>query len=179
MADAYIGEIRLFCGTYAPSGWLFCWGQVLPVQEYNVLYSIIGNIYGGTAPSTFALPDLRGSVPLHQGAGPGLTPRTIAEDGGAATVTLSEGETPNHTHAAQGVNGNGTGTNPVGAQWAQHYVGGRTPEIASLYAAAPNTLMNPLALAPTGGGQPHNNMQPYLPINFIICLDAGDYPVRG
>ena len=176
--DPYIGEIRLFAGNYAPADWMFCWGQTLNAMAYQALYSILGNMYGGTAPNTFQLPDLRGCALIHQGTGPGLTPRMISTTGGASSVTVAYDEIANHTHAANGTIGTAStnSTDPTGAIWNGGVGGGRgTP----LYAAAPgNTVMNPQAIGVVGGGNPHNNMQPYVAINYIISL-SGIYPVKA
>jgi microcystin-dependent protein len=178
MADAYIGEIRNFAGTYAPNNWLFCEGQVLPLAQNTALFSIIGTTYGGNGTSNFAIPDLRGSVPIGQGQGPGLTSRQLGETGGSATVALTATDMPTHTHVANGVAANGTDNSPGGALWSQYSAGGRNPTIAKLYGPAANTTMAPGALATAGGSTPHNNMQPFLPMRFIICTE-GIYPPRS
>lgn len=176
--DAYLGEVRIFCGTFAPNGWADCNGQLLPISQYTALYAVIGNLYGGSSPTTFALPNLNGRAPIHQGEGPGLTPRSVGELGGAAAVSLTTSQMPFHTHVAQALDNQGSRVDPTGSVWAKTPKAGRqgldTPEFASTLDAP----MHPMALAPAGGGQPHNNMQPYLPVRFIICLD-GEFPPRS
>lgn len=174
--DPYLGEIRLFAGSYAPAGWLFCQGQLLYVGQYPALYTILGNTYGGTAPTTFNLPDLRGRALLHFGAGPGLTPRPMGSTTDASAVQLDYSQMPAHTHTAQGAIDN-TSQNPGGALW-----GGGVPgpgRGTAIYATTDvDSSMSPQAIRSSGGNLPHNNMQPYLPINYIISID-GTYPVRS
>lgn len=180
MADAYIGEIRMFAGNFAPYGWALCNGQLLPITQNTALYSILGVQYGGDGKTTFALPNLNGRAPMHQGNGAGLTPRTVGEQTGSSTVTLLQNEIPAHTHPPQAVNSPGsTGTAP-GNYWAQAPKTGRPGSQTQkpLYESQPNVAMNPNALGVSGGSQPHNNMQPYLTQNFIICL-RGEFPPRG
>lgn len=169
--DPYVGEIRLFAGSYAPMDWAFCYGQQLNISQYSALYSIIGNTFGGDGRTFFHLPDLRGKAPMHQGQGPGLTQRDYAESGGSETVTLLETEIPNHSHTVNAASA-GTQSSPTDGVWANP---GRrsTP----LYAPAPTVASNPLALGAAGGSQPHNNMQPHVGMNYIICLQ-GIYPPK-
>ncbi|MFC0252220.1 phage tail protein [Massilia consociata] len=175
--DSYIGEVRIFCGTYPPNGWADCNGQELPLAQYQALYAVIGNMYGGTQDRTFALPNLNGLVPLHQGAGPGLTPRAIAQTGGAAAVALTTSQMPFHGHVPQALDNQGTQTDPSGAVWAKPPKAGRPARDMPEFDATLNTSMNALALGPAGASQPHNNLQPYVPVRYIICLD-GEFPVR-
>ncbi|WP_429844385.1 phage tail protein [Brevibacillus sp. FIR094] len=170
--DCYVGEIRLFAGQYAPVGWAFCDGSSLPVAKNMPLYTIIGNKYGGDN-REFKLPDFRTRVPMHFGNGTGLTPRTLASTGGNKSVTLSIQQIPNHTHIPNGGTPQ-TGKEPAGAIWAdsKHRLG------APVYSDTPDVTMNANAIAPVGGSQPHNNVQPYLALNFIIALQ-GEYPVKG
>jgi microcystin-dependent protein len=172
--DAFIGEIRIFGGNFAPRGWAFCDGSLLRIAQYSTLYSILGAHYGGDGKTTFALPDLRGSTTVGQGAGPGLTPRTVAERGGAASITLLASEMPSHRHALQ-CGGNSDqqapGSNTV---WSGARRGQGTPYAA---ASSANTQLAPAVLQLAGGSQAHENMQPYVAMNFIICLD-GTYPPR-
>lgn len=175
--DQYIGEVRMFAGAFAPNGWADCNGQLLPVTRYNTLFSIIGVTYGGDGRTTFAVPNLNGRAPMHPGTGPGLTPRALGDKGGEATVELVTSQMPAHTHVAQALNNQGTLSNPSGAVWTKTPKSGRTPVDTPGFAHTPNAAMNPLALAPTGAGQAHNNMQPYLPVRFIIALE-GNYPSR-
>jgi microcystin-dependent protein len=177
--DAYIGEIRGFCGDYAPAKWMFCEGQILPISRMTALFSILGVAYGGDGKVTFALPDLRGAVAIGQGAGPGLTQRYIGETGGAPVVPLQPNEMPAHNHLATGVTAGGKSKVPVNNMlWAQVNTGGREPEPINNYTSPPNTTMNPGALGATGNGAPHNNMQPFLAVRFIICID-GIFPSRS
>lgn len=173
--DAYIGEIRIFAGNYAPDGWLFCNGQEVPMSKYNKLYTVIGNQYGGSFPQTFALPNLSGRVPIHQGHGPGLTPRSINDKGGEPTVGLSVEQIPNHTHQANGYAKPGSTTAGSGNIWAQGPEAGRPPISAPFYSQTSNVSMNPKALQATGDNQPHNNMQAFLALNFIISVE-GEFP---
>jgi microcystin-dependent protein len=175
--DAYIGEIRIFGGTYAPANWMFCEGQIMSIQQNTALFSILGTMYGGNGTVTFGLPDLRGSAPIGQGQGPGLTQRSVGEMGGSPTVTLLQSEMPNHTHAAMGSPQNGDTTSPANAVWAQYATGGRPPVTTKLYAQTSDVTMAPTALNAAGKSQPHNNMQPYLAMRFIICVN-GNFPPR-
>ncbi len=159
MAQPYVGEIRMFAGNFAPAGWMFCEGQLLPISEYETLFNLIGTTYGGDGQSTFALPDLRGRVPLHFGNG-----FTLAETGGVETVTLTASQIPAHSHPflAAGVTGNQI--SPAGNLPANSF--NVTPYINDV----PNGNMNASAIGSVGGSQPHNNFQPYLCVDFIISL---------
>jgi microcystin-dependent protein len=151
---------------------------LLPISRYTALFSILGVQYGGDGKTNFALPNLQGSASIGQGNGPGLTPRSVGEMGGSATVTLLQTEMPMHNHQPMGYTTDGTTTAPAGNVWAQSSVGGRhgaTP--VPLFNPTPNTPMSPTALSPSGATQPHNNMQPFLALNFIICMD-GEFPQR-
>ncbi|MWV42037.1 phage tail protein [Paenibacillus sp. HJL G12] len=180
MADAYVGEIRIFAGNFAPRGWALCNGQLLNVSQNTVLFSILGAQYGGDGRTNFALPNLMGSAPMHQGAGPGLTPRTVGQQIGATTETLTTQQIPNHNHIPQAVDAVGNSKSPVGNLWSQSQKQGIPPHQTQtkLYDATPTVQMSPLALSVAGGSQPHNNMQPFIAQNFIICLE-GEYPPRG
>ncbi|MCB9548019.1 MAG: phage tail protein [Myxococcales bacterium] len=165
MADPYIGEIRLFGGQFAPRGWAFCDGALLRIIDNQPLFSLIGNIYGGDGENTFALPDLRGRVPVGQGRGNGLTERRLGERFGVAEVTLQVAEMPAHTHA---LNGSGApGTTPVPGVPAVGPDAGYGP---------PDALMAD-GLAAEGGGQPHENRPPVLGVHYIIAL-LGIFPAR-
>jgi microcystin-dependent protein len=166
--DPYVGEIRLFAGTYEPRDWAFCDGRELPIQQYSLLFSVIGNQFGGDGVTTFKLPDMRGRVPMQQGTGPGLTDRPFASNGGSMAVTLEENQMPVHTHAANAVTTQ-TVNDPTSAVWANS-IAGRLG--VAVYSPTPAVTMNPLAIGSTGGNQPHNNAQPYLMINFIIALQG-------
>ena len=153
----YLGEIRIFAGSYAPSGWMFCAGQLLPIDEYEDLFQLIGTSYGGDGQSTFALPDLRGRIPIHQGNG-----FVLAETGGAEEVTVTPQQIPAHSHAWLGSEAPATAFTPLNNMPA---------EASKRFFVAPSTVsaMAPEAMGPSGGGQPHNNVQPYLCVDFIIA----------
>ncbi len=159
MAQPYVGEIRMFAGNFAPAGWMFCEGQLLPISENETLFQLIGTTYGGDGESTFALPDLRGRIPVHQGSG-----FTLAETGGAEEITLTVNQIPGHSHPALSSGATAEAVTPANNLPAQ-------PPTRRIY-AAPGT---PVAMAPsdisaTGGSQPHTNFQPYLCVDFIISL---------
>jgi microcystin-dependent protein len=158
MSSPYVGEIRMFGGNFAPAGWMFCEGQVLPIDQYTTLFNLIGTTYGGDGQSTFQLPDLRGRAPVHQGNGD-----TLAETGGVETVTLSVGQIPNHAHTPLASVAAATSTNPAGATWA-------AVSTAAFTTATPDADLAPGALASTGGSQPHENRVPSLAVSFIISL---------
>ncbi|TPM27887.1 tail fiber protein [Mesorhizobium sp. B2-3-4] len=159
MAQPYVGEVRMFAGNFAPAGWMFCEGQLLPISENETLFQLIGTTYGGDGESTFALPDLRGRIPLHQGNG-----FILAETGGVEEVTLTINQIPAHSHPLLGNKGNGsqpTGQNNVLA----------SSTLIRLYAVeTADAAMATSAISSVGGSQPHTNFQPYLCINFIISL---------
>lgn len=159
MAQPYVGEIRMFAGNFAPAGWMFCEGQLLPISEYETLFNLIGTTYGGDGQSTFALPDLRGRVPLHFGNG-----FTLAETGGVEEVTLTVSQVPAHGHAFLASGNNATTANALGAVLAT------TPSYTPYIADNPNVALNPQSVGATGGSQPHTNFQPYLCVDFIISL---------
>jgi microcystin-dependent protein len=159
MAQPYVGEIRMFAGNFAPVGWMFCEGQLLPISENETLFQLIGTTYGGDGQSTFALPDLRGRVPIHQGNG-----FTLAQTGGAEEVTLTVQQIPVHTHAFLASQDNSTGGNPANA------VLGQSASISLYLEEGPNNNMAPQAVTPVGGSQPHENRQPFLCVDFIISL---------
>lgn len=171
--DPFLGEIRMFAGTFAPNDWLFCNGQLLPISRYTALFSLLGTMYGGDGKSNFALPNLQGRAPMNFGAGPGLTQRYVGEEGGSNSVTLQITEMPAHTHLPSCSSTNKGTESPEGAVW------GATKGIPGpqTYANTATTAMNPLAIAPEGASQPHNNMQPYTAVNFIICMN-GIFPQR-
>jgi len=169
MSEPFIAEIRIFAGNFAPRGWAFCNGQLLPVSQNTALFSLIGTTYGGDGRTTTALPNLQGRAPMHPGRGPGLTARRLGEGGGNETATLTAAQMPQHTHTMQGSEERGDNNNPVG-----HYLGAGT----DMFLSTGNTTMAPTSPANTGGSQPHNNTQPFLAINFIIAL-VGLYPSRS
>jgi microcystin-dependent protein len=158
MAQPYVGEIRMFAGNFAPAGWMFCEGQLLPISENETLFQLIGTTYGGDGESTFALPDLRGRIPLHQGNG-----FILAETGGAEEITLTVSQIAAHSHPFLASGGTAAGTEPNGNTFAT--------ALADVYVQDLTAVnLNPQAIASTGGSQPHTNFQPYLCINFIISL---------
>lgn len=171
MCDPFIGQVVLFAGSFAPRGWEFCHGQLLDINRNQSLYSIVGTTYGGDGRTTFALPDLRGRVPLGAGSGPGLSSRSCGDKGGKELVTLTVAEMPNHNHIATGSQFEGDRTVPVEA------VPSRSPLRDLQYASSPDTEMHPEAVQPAGGGQAHDNMSPFLGLNYIIAV-TGIYPSR-
>lgn len=173
MADPFLGEIRIFAGNFAPQGWALCQGQLLPIAGNDALFALIGTTYGGDGQTTFALPNLASRVGLHQGAGPGLTPRAIGESGGAENVTLSSQHLPAHSHAALGSSTGANQLSPVGGFWSTE-PGGNT----AAYSNTAGSQMAATAIGTAGGGQPHDNVQPFLAINFIIALQ-GIFPSQG
>ncbi len=171
MSSPYIGEIRMFGGNFAPAGWMFCDGSILAISEYETLFNLIGTTYGGDGQSTFALPDLRGRVPVHMGQGAGLSAYTIGQMGGQEMVTLTTSQMPAHSHVPQANTGMGSQTSPAGNVWANST---NLPYSAS----APSAAMDPAAVGMAGGSQPHDNMVPYLCISFIISL-FGIFPTQS
>ncbi|HUK36462.1 MAG TPA: tail fiber protein [Vicinamibacterales bacterium] len=159
MAQPYVGEIRMFAGNFAPAGWMFCEGQLLPISEYETLFNLIGTTYGGDGQSTFALPDLRGRIPMHFGNG-----FTLAETGGAEEITLTISQIPAHSHPLLGTLNAGDQGNPGGSVVAQNAA-------VLLYTESDTTAnCGAQAVSSTGGSQPHDNFQPYLCVDFIISL---------
>lgn len=163
--EQYIGEIRMFSGNFAPMGWLLCQGQLLPISGNEALFSLLGTTFGGDGQTNFALPDLRGRVPLHVSQ---AYPQ--GQKGGSETVTLTAQQLPAHTHTVGAQVAAGTSTHPEGALWAQ-------ASVSAFAAVNANQPMNPQAVAATGGNQPHENMMPFLCVNFIIATE-GLYPSR-
>jgi microcystin-dependent protein len=159
MAQPYVGEIRMFAGNFAPAGWMFCEGQLLPISEYETLFNLIGTTYGGDGQSTFALPDLRGRIPIHMGNG-----FTLAETGGAEEITLTVAQIPAHSHPFLASSATATGSNP------QNNVNDQNTTIQIYTQGSSSDNLNPGAVTSTGGSQPHNNFQPYLCVDFIISL---------
>jgi microcystin-dependent protein len=179
MSNQFVAEIRIFAGNFAPTGWALCNGQLMPISQNTALFSLLGTFYGGDGKSTFALPNLQGSAPLQQGEGPGLTLRFQGDTGGAQAVTLIQSEMPAHSHGVQGVNSSGNANTPANNAWASAH-GGKTPfKIYSPSGQQPgsNVTMSPLSISASGGSLPHNNMPPYLGLNFIIALQ-GIFPPR-
>jgi len=170
--NPYVGEVRIFAGNFAPSGWLLCEGQLLPIAENDVLFALMGTIYGGDGQTTFALPDLRGRVPIGDGTGPGLTSYVMGQAGGVETVTLTTGQLPIHTHLFSADLLAGSTADPAGRLFAKY------PGSVPVYAAGGQFQMNAGAVSATGGAQPHNNLQPYVAINYIISL-FGVFPSQA
>lgn len=171
MSNPYIGEIRIFASTFAPVGWALCNGAEMSIAQNDVLFNLIGTTYGGDGENTFALPNLGGRLPVHQGQGPGISQTyVIGESGGVESVTLTTQQLPNHNHAALSSSVGGNTPSPAGAVWANF-----TDKSFYSTTATPAAAMNPAIVSPVGGSQPHENMMPYLVINFIIAL-FGLYP---
>lgn len=169
MADPFVAEIRIFPFNFAPRGWAWCDGQLLPLSQNTALFSLLGTTYGGNGKSNFALPDLQGRAPMHPGQGPGLSLHDLGETGGSETVTLLESEIPSHGHGVRVSAEDGNSRNPGGS-----YFGLGN----NIYAPPTNLVsMAPEALPPAGGDQPHNNLQPYLTFYFCIALQ-GVFPPR-
>lgn len=174
MSTPYIGEIRMFGCNFAPRGWAFCNGQLLPIAQNTALFSLLGTTYGGNGTTTFGLPDLRGRVPIHFGQGPGLSPYSQGQTGGAESVTLLTTQIPAHSHTVNAVGSGGNQASPVGNLPAVESTG--TSQNFSNGAATGQ--MNPTMVNTAGGNQPHSNVQPYQTINFCIALE-GIYPSRN
>ncbi|MDU0458436.1 MAG: tail fiber protein [Geobacteraceae bacterium] len=172
MADPYVAEIRVFPFNFAPRGWAFCQGQLMPISQNTALFSLLGTTYGGDGKSTFALPNLQGTVPMHHGQGPGLSYHDLGESQGSEAVTLISSEMPLHSHPVPCID------TEEGALAAGTVFARSAPERPPAYSAnAPDVVMSPSALTPAGGGLPHNNMSPYLTLNFCIALQ-GVFPPR-
>jgi len=172
MSEPFIAEIRIFAGTFAPRGWAFCSGQLLPIAQNTALFSILGTTYGGDGRTTFGLPDLRGRAPMHPGNGPGLTPRRLGEKSGESSVALNPNQMPQHTHPLWASSGAADTGNPVGAAPANAAGLKRYRDAADLEDLASD------AVDLTGAAAAHNNMQPYLVTNFIIA-QVGTFPSRS
>ena len=175
MSSPFVAEIRIFAGNFAPTGWATCDGQLMPISQNTALFSLLGTTYGGDGKSTFALPNLQGSAPMHPGQGQGLSLRDLGEIGGEQFVTLLQTEIPAHTHQAIGNAGGGNANVPTSATWAQLSI---ARQAQNLYATSSANQMSPLAVSITGGSLPHNNMHPYLVLTFIIAMQ-GVFPPRG
>ena len=165
MAQPYVGEIRIFAGNFAPAGWMFCEGQLLPISENETLFQLIGTTYGGDGQETFRLPDLRGRLPIHQGQGP-VSNRILAATGGAEEVTLTVNQIAAHSHPMLGSSGNGSLADPSNNVVAKSI----TPNVDLYLEDSPSTTMAANSIGPVGGSQPHTNLQPFLCVNFIISL---------
>lgn len=171
--EPFIGEIKLFAGNFQILGHAYCQGQLVSIAQNIALFSLLGTTYGGDGQTTFALPDLRGRVPLHMGNGAGLSPRTIGEVSGSETVTLTTQQIPSHTHLLNANAATGNVANPANNFWAAQ------PALLQYApASTPTSNMKANAIANTGGSQPHTNLQPYLAINYLIALE-GIFPSRN
>jgi microcystin-dependent protein len=159
MAQPYVGEIRMFAGNFGPAGWMLCQGQLLPISEYETLFNLIGTTYGGDGQSTFALPNISGRIPIHQGNG-----FILSETGGVEEVTLTVNQIPSHSHALLASGNTANSPNP-----GNNYLGLST-QVDAFFGDIANTNMNSQSISNIGGSQPHNNMMPYLCVNFIISL---------
>ena len=175
MTDQFVGEIRMFAGNFAPLGWAFCDGQLLSIASNVALFSLLGTTYGGNGTATFALPNLQGMAPIHFGSGASLTPRAEGATGGEAAVTLLGNQIPGHTHPVQASTDPGSAAVPAGNLWAE----AGASRGKKMYAPPGGEVaLSPLAVGASGGGQAHNNLPPYLVVNFIIALQ-GIFPSRG
>jgi microcystin-dependent protein len=172
MSDPFVAEIRMFAGNFAPKGWATCDGQLLPLSQNTALFSLLGTFYGGNGQSTFALPDLQNSYPMFWGDGAGLSQRSLGEVSGSETVTLLTTELPSHNHQAMAHSGLSTQTTPTANVWSGS-------NVSKQYLGAPDAgkFTHPLSLSISGSSFPHNNVQPYLTVLFIIALQ-GVFPPR-
>ena len=170
--DPFVAEIRIFPFNFAPRGWSWCDGQLLPLSQNTALFSLLGTTYGGNGKSNFALPDLQGRSPMHPGQGPGLSLHDLGETGGSETVTLLESEIPGHSHVLRASSDDGDLRAP-----SQNRVLARSTSGFAYNNSAPDVSMAPQALTPTGGNLPHNNLQPYLTLYFCIAMQ-GVFPPR-
>ena len=173
MTEPYIGEIRMVGFNFAPRGWALCDGQLLQVSSYDALFSLLGTTWGGDGRQTFGLPDLRGRVGIHQGSGAGLSPRPLGQKPGVETVTLAGNQVPVHNHQINAAQGAGDSELPAGRMWATS----ETQEVLYRQQTPPDQEMNASVVRPNVGGQHHDNMMPYLCVNFVIAL-VGVYPSR-
>jgi microcystin-dependent protein len=169
MSDQFVAEIRIFPFNFPPTGWAFCDGQLMPISQNTALFSLLGTVYGGDGKSTFALPDMQGNAPMQPGQGQGLSLRDLGEMSGVESITLLQSEIPLHTHVLQSSNDDANNADPAG-----RYYGRGNPTYAAPAALGTMAFQS---LSPAGGGLPHNNMQPYLTLNFCIALQ-GIFPQR-
>jgi len=177
MSGAFVGQIMIFGGKFAPAGWAFCAGQLLSIAEHGELFKLIGNVYGGDGITSFALPDLRGRAPLGQGLGPGLSPFQLGQSVGAESVTLTTAQLPSHDHVVGAADGFGNSDIPAGDTVLSALGGQAASGECQTPAYAPpgsEVTLNPATIAASGGGQPHPNMQPYLVFNFCIALSGAN-----
>ncbi|CAM3458245.1 tail fiber protein [Nocardioides dubius] len=173
MADPFVAEIRLFPFNFAPRGWALCQGQLLPISQNTALFSLLGTMYGGNGQTNFALPDLQGQVAMSAGQGPGLSEYVEGQTGGSATVTLLQSEMPTHAHQVRAASTSADLRAPTGTRVLA------APGSGAAYApgGGPTTTMAPQTLTPSGGDHPHNNLMPYLTLNYCIALQ-GVFPPR-
>ncbi len=174
MSEPFIAEIRIFAGNFAPRGWAFCNGQLLPISQNTALFSLIGTTYGGDGRTTTALPNLKGRAPMHPGRGPGLTPRRLGEREGTETITLAESQMPQHNHSLMAANVPASVNTPSNMTALARSANGSSYN----QGGTADATMDTGALIGLGGSQQHNNLQPYLTLNFIIAL-VGLYPSRS
>jgi microcystin-dependent protein len=175
MSNPFLAEIRIFPFNFAPKGWAFCDGQILPLSQNTALFSLLGTTYGGDGKSNFALPNLQGCAPMQQGQGPGLSLRDLGETSGEQAVTLLQTEMPSHSHGVQAQSGAGTLVPPTSNAWA---VPGAQRNLNQYAPSGTNVQMSPFATSISGGNLPHNNMMPYLTLNYCIALQ-GVFPPRS
>jgi microcystin-dependent protein len=173
MSDPFVGEIRMFAGNFAPAGWALCQGQLMPISENDTLFNLIGTTYGGDGQETFGLPDLQSRIPIHAGQGPGISQNyQLGEKSGAESVTLTAQQIPVHNHPFLASTSGATQTSPANQVIAQ------SGQRAVYTEDTTNTNLAPSAIGPAGGSQPHDNLQPYLCVNFIISL-FGIFPSQN
>ena len=179
MSDQFLAEIRIFPFNFPPTGWAFCNGQLMPLSQNTALFALLGTTYGGDGKSTFALPDMQDNAPMQPGQGQGLSLRDLGEMSGVESITLLQSEIPLHAHTARAATGFANTDQPAGASLArgQFTFQGNSGAVPYYFTGETDTNMAPQAIAPAGGGLPHNNMQPYLTLNFCIALQ-GIFPQR-
>lgn len=178
MSDPFVGEIKIFAGNFAPAGWMLCQGQLLPISENETLFNLIGTTYGGDGQSTFALPGLASRVPVHMGAGPGLSTYQIGESGGVEAVTITAQTTPVHNHQLIATTSGGSVASPSGNVLAMPTGPGTVVDPKVYGTDVPQVNLNPQSVTVVGGSQPHDNFQPTLALNFIISL-FGIFPQQN
>ncbi|MEC4750559.1 tail fiber protein [Methylomicrobium sp. Wu6] len=177
MAEAFLGEIRMVGFNYAPQGWALCDGQVLSISQNTALFALLGTTYGGNGQTTFALPDLRGRVPVHPGQGPGLSPYVLGQSSGVEAVSLNAAQIPAHSHPVAANSNSGGADSPIG-NFPAAITDPNSGASINAFATTANGAMNPGVVGVTGGSQPHTNLQPSLCVNFIIALQ-GIFPSRS
>ena len=175
MGQPYIGEIRMFGGSFAPAGWAMCQGQLMPISENDTLFNLIGTTSGGDGQETFGIPDLQGRLPIHQGTGPGLSNFVIGQEGGTENVTLTTQQMPSHRHTPMANNTGGTTASPTGAIFSDLNTTVTTGYLTPFDGNQPQVALNNATIGPDGGSQPHTNIQPTLCLTYIISL-FGVYP---